>query len=120
MELAHLQPHEPQEDVHAVGLLLGLGEEHHVVSEGSCQKSWQGERTESAATSNTCSFLACKVAAVPGTGGERRGPGLVELMFHGRGREANSQFARVINAVRVKGGQGGSFEAGLTEGVTLG
>jgi hypothetical protein len=43
VELAHLQAQEPQKDVHAVGLLLGLGEQHHVVSEGSCQQSWQGE-----------------------------------------------------------------------------
>ena len=57
MELAHLQPHEPQEDVHAVGLLLGLGEQHHVVSEGSCQQSWRGEKSELEATSNTYSPL---------------------------------------------------------------
>lgn len=58
MELTHLQPHEPQEDVHAVGLLLGLGEQHHVVSEGSCQQSWQGEKSEPTATSKTYSLLA--------------------------------------------------------------
>lgn len=58
MELAHLQPHEPQEDVHAVGLLLGLGEQHHVISEGPCQQSWQGEKSEPTAISKTDSFLA--------------------------------------------------------------
>lgn len=51
MELAHLQSHEPQEDVHAVGLLLGLREQHHMVSEGPRQQGWQEERTELAAVS---------------------------------------------------------------------
>lgn len=68
MELTHLQPHEPQENVHAVGLLLGLGEQHHVVSEGSCQQSWQGEKNKLAAASDTYSLLACKVATMPRTG----------------------------------------------------
>lgn len=58
MELAHLQSHETQEDVHAVGLLLGLGEQHHVVGEGPRQQSWQGEKNEPAAISEKYSLLA--------------------------------------------------------------
>lgn len=76
MELAHLQPHQPQEDVHAVGLLLGLGEQHHVVGEGSHQQSCQGEKSERVAASSTSSLLACKAAAVPGSGVAGEAPAL--------------------------------------------
>ena len=66
VELAHLQPHQPQKDVHTVGLLLGLGEQHHMVSEGSHQQSCQGDKSEPVAISKHVLLLARSVAAVPG------------------------------------------------------
>lgn len=39
MKLPNAQAHQAQQDVHAVSLLLGLGEKHHVVLERSCQQS---------------------------------------------------------------------------------
>lgn len=56
MELAHLQSQQPQEDVHAMGLLLGLGEQHHVVSKGSHQESCR-EKSEPALGRLTTSCL---------------------------------------------------------------
>ena len=66
VELAHLQPHQPQKDVHAVGLLLGLGEQHHMVGEGSHQQSCQGDKSEPAATSMHVLLPTHGVAVVPG------------------------------------------------------
>lgn len=39
MELPNPQAHQSEQDVHAVSLLLGLGEKHHVILERSCQQS---------------------------------------------------------------------------------
>lgn len=36
MELSDLQPHEAEEDVHAVSLFLGLGEQHHMILKSAC------------------------------------------------------------------------------------
>lgn len=83
VEFAHLQPHQPQKDVHAVGLLLGLGEQHHMVGEGSHQQSCQGDKSEPAATSTHVLLLARGVAAVPG-------PHCVELQLPDRSREARA------------------------------
>ena len=44
MELGRLDPQQTQQDVQAVGLLLGLGEEHHVVLEGPGHQGWNHER----------------------------------------------------------------------------
>lgn len=43
MQLPDTQAHQAQEDVQAVGLLLGLGEEHHVVGERPGQQGWRAE-----------------------------------------------------------------------------
>lgn len=39
MKLPNPQAHQSEQDVHAVSLLLGLGEKHHVILERSCQQS---------------------------------------------------------------------------------
>lgn len=46
MQLPDLQAHQPQQDVQPVSLLLGLGEKHHVVGEGSRQQSWKTEASQ--------------------------------------------------------------------------
>ena len=43
MELGRLDAQQAQQDVQAVGLLLGLGEEHHVVLEGPGHQGWNQE-----------------------------------------------------------------------------
>lgn len=88
MELAHLQSHQPQEDVHAVGLLLGLGEQHHMVGEGSHQQSCQEEKSELAAASKYSPRLHSGCCAWHGGG--RGGPCLTELLFQDREREDDS------------------------------
>lgn len=101
MEFPHLQPHESQNNVHAMGLLLGLGEEHHVVCEGSRQQSWQGGENE----------CLHKMAAGKGTDAVLA-PG--ELIFQNQDRKAlsilpsnqNPESKPFQSPRRLKGGGG--------------
>lgn len=43
VQLPNTESHQAKEDMQAVGLLLGLGEEHHVVWECPSEQSWRAE-----------------------------------------------------------------------------
>ena len=58
MELGRLDAQQAQQDVQAVGLLLGLGEEHHVVLEGPGHQGWNQETITHTRTHTHCTTYA--------------------------------------------------------------